>query len=117
MNLTFYLLIDVCKCCGRPKDSYKIGFTDSTTIPIATTAGICEILWWPEDHNIEFASELIEPLQNAIYDMDNNPEKYKKYMTGRFYDNIPIHTFRESVVDLLGYLRRYPDAQVGVIRY
>lgn len=46
---------------------------------MAKEAGIYEHLWYPEELGIEKASQLIEPLKEALSRMREQPERFKKF--------------------------------------
>lgn len=46
---------------------------------MADAAGIYKHLWHPEDVGVKTASDLIEPLEKAIQEMRDNPEKFKRF--------------------------------------
>jgi hypothetical protein len=46
---------------------------------MAAEAGIYRLLWYPEEEDITYAEQLIEPLEKAIEDMESRPEHYKTF--------------------------------------
>jgi hypothetical protein len=77
---------------------------------MADAAGIYEYLWRPEEVNIEFARDLIEPLRNGLHLLKLNPEEYKKYNPENGWGSYEgLVTFVEKYLDAC---YKYPDAKV-----
>lgn len=73
-----------CSECGRPHTVEKSEnlFQQNITHNLgemAQHAGLYEYLWRPGDVNIHRAADLIEPLQNGLYELESFPETYMKY--------------------------------------
>lgn len=78
MSLDVYLLNNCCEHCNRNDEFYSANITHNLS-GMAQKAGIYNIVWRPEEHGINYAYQLIEPLTKAIADMKQNPDKYEKY--------------------------------------
>ncbi len=77
---------------------------------MAAEAGIYKYLWRPEKNNIEFANQLINPLQTAIKDMEERPDYYKAFNAengwGTYKDFVPwLKRLLQACID-------NPDAKV-----
>jgi len=46
---------------------------------MAKAAGIYEALWRPDEIGITKARQLIEPLAAGLFNLENNPKRFKKY--------------------------------------
>jgi len=83
-------------------------------VPMAKEAGIYDILWRPEENQIWFARQLIDPLSRAISNMEADPERFKAFDAGNGwgkYDN-----FLPWLQELLEACKRHPDATVAADR-
>ncbi len=82
--------------------------------PMANEAGIYLHLWRPEELGIAKASELINPLNLALYMMRNEPDRFIFFNPpngwGSYKDFIP---WLDHYLDAC---KRYPDASVRVSR-
>lgn len=81
---------------------------------MADAAGIYEYLWSPEEVNIEFARDLIEPLRNGLHLLKLNPEEYKKHNPENGWGSYEgLVSFVEKYLDAC---YKYPDAKVSADR-
>lgn len=81
---------------------------------MADAAGIYEHLWRPEEINIEFARDLIEPLRQGLHRLKLNPEEYKKHNPENGWgDYEGLVSFVETYLDAC---YKYPDARVSANR-
>jgi len=81
---------------------------------MADKAGIYKHCWRPEEIGIQRAGDLIEPLSEAINDMENRPEYYKKFDSPNgwgLYDN-----FLPWLEDYLTACKENPGATIEVDR-
>lgn len=75
MSLDVYLANNSCEHCD---EFYSANITHNLGM-MAKEAGIYNIVWHPDEHGINYAYQLIEPLTKAIADMKQHPYKYEKY--------------------------------------
>lgn len=81
---------------------------------MADAAGIYEHLWRPEEINIEFARDLIEPLRQGLHRLKLNPEEYKKHNPENGWGSYEgLVSFVETYLDAC---YKYPDARVSADR-
>lgn len=81
---------------------------------MAIAAGIYGCLWRPEEHGIETASQMIEPLRAGLARMLAEPAKMRAYDSPNgwgIYDD-----FLPWVMRVLASCERYPGARVRVSR-
>ena len=80
MSLDVYLYIEV-DTGGKEKKEIEL-FSSNITHNLgsmATEAGIYQHLWRPEEINIKYAGELIEPIEKGLALMKSDPERFKKH--------------------------------------
>lgn len=73
MSLDIYLKENVCPHCKRSEEVYSANYTHNIG-KIAQIAGIYELLWHPVEN--AKAGDLINPILEALVDMNKYPEKY-----------------------------------------
>jgi len=81
---------------------------------MAEALGIYKAVWRPEEINFTKAKQLIEPLENAIKLMREDPEKYKKFDAENGWG-----TYRDFLPWLKKYLaacKESPNARIEVSR-
>jgi hypothetical protein len=81
---------------------------------MADEAGIYKHLWRPEEISIYLAGELIEPLEEGLQLMKQDPERFKKFNAengwGLYKHFIPwIEKYIEAC-------KEYPDARIEISR-
>lgn len=79
---------------------------------MAGEAGIYECLWHPERVGVVTASQLIEPLANALKAMREDPERFKKFDASNGWGTYA--KFVPWLEHLLAACVRTPDAIVSV---
>lgn len=81
---------------------------------MADAAGLYDCLWRPEEHDIDTAKQLIEPLRQGLHLLKLNPEEYKKYNPENGWGSYEgLVTFVEKYLDAC---YKYPDAKVSADR-
>jgi len=81
---------------------------------MAEEAGIYNELWRPDEINIEYAHQLIEPLSKGLEKLKSDPEYYKQFDPENgwgSYDNLV-----EFVTEYLKNCILFPDSLVSVSR-
>lgn len=92
-------------------------YSDNIThnlIPMATEAGIYQHLWQPEEIGVKVAWELIEPLDNGLRKLLEDPDRFVKLNPHNGWGD-----YRGLVEFVVGYLAacwEYPSALVRVGR-
>ncbi|MPN58149.1 hypothetical protein SDC9_205850 [bioreactor metagenome] len=77
---------------------------------MAEAVGLYKALWSPEEICITSASQMIAPLEKAIKELENDPEKYKAYNPSNGWGNYDIFvSFCKSVLHTC---REHPDAVI-----
>lgn len=90
-------------------------FTTNIThnlIKMAEEAGIYKYLWEPEENNITKASQLIEPLENALALLKSKPNHFKKYNDQNNWGT--YEDFMDSIEKYLDACKQYPHAEVEI---
>jgi DNA repair exonuclease SbcCD ATPase subunit len=77
---------------------------------MAEVVGLYKILWYPEEVGITSASQMIEPLEKAIKELEANPEKYKAYNPPNGWGDYGI--FVSFCRSMLSTCRENPDAVI-----
>lgn len=81
---------------------------------MAEAAGLYDCLWRPDEHGIDTAKQLIEPLRQGLHLLKLNPEEYKKYNPENGWGSYEgLVTFVEEYLDAC---YKYPDAKVTADR-
>jgi len=79
---------------------------------MAKAVGLYQVLWSPEEVGITMASQMIEPLEEAIKELVANPDKYKAYNPANGWGSYDIFvSFCRSV---LSTCEENPDAIIEV---
>lgn len=81
---------------------------------MASEAGIYYHLWRPEEIGVELAGDLIKPLQQGLYLLQHQPEKFEKYNPSNgwgSYDGLV-----SLVKDYLVACEKYPNAKIYISR-
>ena len=81
---------------------------------MAGEAGIYQHLWRPEEVEIEYAKQLIEPLWNGIKLLRADPDRFKKFNPSNGWGNYDI--FVSFVKSYLDACVDNPEAAVNVWR-
>lgn len=100
----------------KPND-HEILYTDNITHNLGLMAEKAEIykhLWRPEEINIKYAKELIEPLTKGLNKLKSKPEYYKKFNAsngwGLYEHFIPF------VENYLNACIKYPNSIINIDR-
>ncbi len=112
MSLTIWLATKCCSECGHSETFFTANMTHNVAA-MAEEAGVYDAIWYPDASNITTANELISPLENAVKDMMDKPDKYKALRVnewGTYEDFLPW------LIRLLVECRLHPDAEIGVSR-
>ena len=105
------------KCTGCDEHAahelYSANITHNLA-PMAREAGLYDVVWRPEEHGIETAAQLIEPLRAGIARLVADPEHFAQWNPSNKWGSY------DRLLSFLGdYLRaceRHPDARVGADR-
>jgi hypothetical protein len=81
---------------------------------MARAAGIFQHLWCPEEIGLARASELIEPLRDALAALQSDPARFAPLNPVNGWGT--YDQFVSFVADYLGACERFPDALVEVSR-
>jgi hypothetical protein len=81
---------------------------------MAEAVGLYEVLWRPEEIGITIASQMIEPLEKGLKELETHPDKYKAYNPPNGWGNYEVFvSFCKSVLQKC---REFPDAVVEASR-
>lgn len=78
MSLDVYLNNPPCPHCGKGEMVFSSNITHNLN-KMAEEAGIYKHCWRPEEIGIKKASQLIQPLRNAITKMKADPSRFEKH--------------------------------------
>ena len=81
---------------------------------MAAHAGIYNVLWCPEEHGIQTAAQLTEPLRQGLAQLRHDPERYRAKTPRNGWG-----TYEGLVAFVETYLaacERFPEAEVSVSR-
>lgn len=81
---------------------------------MANEVGIYKHLWRPEEVGMEFASDLIDPLREALHLLKMSPEKYKKFNPENGWGSYDV--FVNFVENYLNACYKFRDAEIAVSR-
>ena len=120
LDLTLHspTLVDkTCFHCGSRYQEVEELFNANITHNLgemARKAGIYHYLWRPEEIDITFASELIDPLTLGLEELKENPDTYKKLNPKNGWGC--YEGFVEWVERYLEACKENPDALINVSR-
>lgn len=92
---------------------YSANITHNLNI-MAEKAGIYKHLWRPDEINIKYAKDLIEPLQKGLKKLKSKPDYYKKFNSSNgwgLYDHFIVF-----VENYLNACIKYPDSIIEISR-
>lgn len=105
--------LDVSLTVIKPVEVFSRNITHNLNV-MAEEAGIYQALWRPEDLDINYAGELIEPLETGLDLLRGNPNRFKKFNPENGWGSYEgLVTFVENY---LAACRANPDAAVEVSR-
>lgn len=81
---------------------------------MASEAGIYDCIWQPREGGLNYAYQLIEPLQIGLDRLQENPEYYKQFNPSGGWGD--YDGFVEFVEDYLRACRKHPTASVYTSR-
>jgi hypothetical protein len=81
---------------------------------MAEAVGLYEVLWRPEEIGITIASQMVEPLEKGLKELETNPDKYKAYDPPNGWGN--YEGFVSFCKSVLQKCREYPDAVIEADR-
>ena len=113
LDVYLYFPVDV----GRDEPESHIVYDANITHNLnkmASEAGIYDCLWRPDEHGIERAEQIIEPLSKGLDDLRSRPHHYEQFNAsngwGMYDDFVPwCGKYLEAC-------REYPKALVRVSR-
>lgn len=108
-----------CSMCGnlhtrKAREEYFSQNITHNLANMAEEAGIYKHCWRPEEIGITKARQLIEPLENAIFAMRANPERFKKHNASNGW-GLYEH-FLPWLENYLAACKATPEANVSVWR-
>lgn len=77
---------------------------------MAKAVGLDKVLWHPEEIGITSASQMIEPLEKGIKELESNPDKYKSLNPPNGWGS--YEDFVRFCKVVLERCREYPDATI-----
>ena len=113
MSLDVYLEVETCPHCGVGEEVYSANITHNLNT-MAHEAGIYNLVWRPEENDVVQAWQLIEPLREAIADMEKDPERFKQHNAENGWG-----LYKHFLPWLMRYLEaceRWPQAKVRASR-
>ena len=81
---------------------------------MADEAGIYDILWRPEENGIKLAEQLIEPLRQAIREMEKDPARFSAHNADNGWET--YKDFLPWLEELLAVCIEHPDGKVSASR-
>ncbi|MEK9810296.1 MAG: hypothetical protein VW362_07590 [Candidatus Nanopelagicales bacterium] len=125
MSLDIYLIgpdyEESCRCSECDHEHTRTGhecyFEANITHNLASMAdeaGIYRHLWRPDEVKIGRAHQLIDPLDRALAEMRNEPERFAAHDPANGWGSYAV--FVPWLERLLGACREYPDARLKVWR-
>ena len=109
MSLDISLVTPKCPTCCRSDEIWSANITHNLN-RMASVAGIYEVLWRPEEVGIKKAKDVIEPLEEGIKKMEEDPEKYSKHNAPNGWGTYKV--FLPWLKRYLAACRAYPEAEV-----
>lgn len=94
----------------QPTEIYQGNITHNLN-KMAGMAGIYAVVWRPDENDIKEASDLIEPLTQAIARLEADPEKYKALNPPNGWG-----TYEDLLNFLKKYLQACKDNPMAVVR-
>jgi len=79
MSLSLYFISERCPTCGRYDEGPEGINITHNLIGMAEEAGIYGMVWRPKENGIVHLRQLIDPLVSAIAQMEEDPDRFKKY--------------------------------------
>lgn len=123
MSLDVYLYMEsekekyTCRYCESELETdgqvFEKNITHNLT-GMASEAGIYKHLWRPEELGINFAQDLIKPLQAGLKLLIDDPEKFKIFNPENGWGNYDV--LKKFVSDYLRNCKLYPNAKIEVSR-
>ena len=105
--------LDVTLIKIQPTEVFSANITHNLN-KMAEEAGIYKHLWRPEEISIYLAGELIEPLEEGLQLMKQDPERFKKFNAkngwGLYKHFIPW------IEEYIKACKEYPDAIIEISR-
>ena len=116
MSLDVYLT-ELCHCgkpeCDKGGEVYSSNITHNLN-RMAEEAGIYKHLWRPEEIGITKAEQLIQPLSDALKEMQADPERFRKFDASNGWGTYPA--FMRFVSEYLDACKQNPAAIVSASR-
>jgi hypothetical protein len=81
---------------------------------MAEAVGLYEVLWRPEEIGITIASQMIDPLEKGLKELEAHPDKYKAYTPPNGWGN--YEGFVSFCNSVLQKCREYSDAVIEAAR-
>jgi len=81
---------------------------------MASEAGIYYHLWRPEEIGVKIAGDLIKPLQQGLYLLKKQPDKFKEFNPENGWGD--YNGFVEFVKDYLASCKKYPQSTISISR-
>lgn len=113
LDVYLYFPVDVGRDEPESHTVYEANITHNLN-KMADEAGIYDCLWRPDEHGIERAEQIIEPLSKGLADLRNRPQHYEQFSASNGWG-----TYKDFVPWCERYLeacREYPKAFVRASR-
>jgi len=81
---------------------------------MAEAAGIYNPLWRPDENGFEHAKDIIDILEKGLIELENNPEKYRKYDSENGW-GLYIH-FVPFVEKVINACKEFPESTINACR-
>lgn len=105
--------LDVSLVAVRPTEVFWRNITHNLN-KMAMEAGIYEVLWRPEEINVDVAEQLIPLLEAGLDNLVSNPDKFRQFNPSNGWGN--YDNLVEFVSAYLQACKDNPDAKVEVSR-
>ena len=105
--------LDVTLTAVRKTEVFSYNCTHNLNT-MANEAGIYKHLWRPEELGITTAEQLIEPLEQGLQRLKENPQHYKKFNPSNGWGS--YEGLVSFVEEYLKNCKDYPDAEISAHR-
>ena len=110
MGLTVYLK-DKGKATQVEFDLYQGSVTHNLN-KMAEAAGIYEIVWRPDENQVEFAHELMPRLEEGLLNLQSNYEYFQQFNPENGWGSYDYLV--NFIIDYISACKKYPNAYVEV---
>jgi hypothetical protein len=113
LDVSLYFPVDV----GHDNPESHVVFSGNITHNLnemASEAGIYECLWRPDEHGINEARQIVEPLAAGLADMEARPDHYRTFNPSNGWGT--FDGFVKWCHEYLEACKKYPKASIYVSR-